>query len=142
MTKKNLFLNVTCEGIVDSDYELSSTAGSSIVSDAESGTMTFKWHVGLTLLISISALFVALIVPNISIVLGLIGGTCTSLLTYIMPAIFVTKLKLTDNDPTKRIVVWIFIVFGSFIGVLSTLYTILGIIDGDGDDDDLCEASR
>lgn len=129
-------------GIVDSDQEVSSTTDSTVVSDVESGAMSFKWHVGLTLVISVSALFVALIVPDISIVLGLLGGTSTALLTYIMPAIFNYRLNLAQNDPTKRIVIWLFIVLGTFVGTLSTVYTLLGIFDGNGGDDDLCEESR
>ena len=85
-------------------------------------------HVCLTLLISGSALLVAIMIPDISIVFGLMGGFASSLIGLIMPAAFYLKLKLATNRK-KKFYAWLLIVLGTIIGVLSTVVTIYSMFE-------------
>lgn len=58
-------------------------------------------HVSLTIAISSLALLVALVVPDISILFGFMGGTASSIIGFIMPGLF--ALKLT-KDPCNETV--------------------------------------
>jgi amino acid permease len=75
-------------------------------------------HVGVTLLLAGLALGLALIVPNISVVFGLLGGTTSSLLGFVVPGLLGLQIDRT------RISAWILVIFGSIIGVLTTGATV------------------
>lgn len=117
---------------------LSESQGSSPSSDANSGSMSFAWHTFLTLAISLSSLFVALSVPDISVVLGLMGGTSTALLTYIMPGVFIIRLGLAEEEALKKHVAWGFVILGTFFGIFSTIYTIIGMINP-SEEEEICQ---
>lgn len=77
-------------------------------------------HVVVTVLIAGSALALALIVPNISLVFGLIGGSLSSLLGFILPG----ALGIISGD---KYVGWIMVICGTVIGLVTTTVTILTI---------------
>jgi amino acid permease len=75
-------------------------------------------HTSITLLLAGLALGLALVVPNISIVFGLLGGTTSSLLGFIVPGLLGLQLDRTS------ISAWILVVAGSTIGILTTSVTV------------------
>ena len=79
-------------------------------------------HMGVTLLVSGGALVLALLIPNISIVFGLLGGTTSSLLGFIIPGLL--GLKLDPSDWTA----WSLVVAGGVIGVLTTAVTVISTL--------------
>ena len=79
-------------------------------------------HAGVTLLLAGLALGLALIVPNISVVFGLLGGTTSSLLGFVVPGL------LGLQKDKKRISAWILVICGSIIGVLTTGATVHSIL--------------
>ena len=79
-------------------------------------------HMGVTLLVSGGALVLALLIPNISVVFGLLGGTTSSLLGFIIPGLL--GLKLDPSDWTA----WSLVVAGGVIGVLTTAVTVISTL--------------
>jgi amino acid permease len=77
-------------------------------------------HAVVTVLIAGSALALALVVPNISLVFGIIGGSLSSLLGFILPG----ALGIVSGD---KYVGWIMVVCGTVIGLVTTAVTILTI---------------
>ena len=92
-------------------------------------------HVMLTLIISGSALLVAIVVPDISIIFGILGGFASSLIGLIMPASFYLKLGLGDDNKWMRYAAWILIISGAMIGLLSTAVTIHSIFQLEPEED-------
>jgi len=93
-------------------------------------------HIVLTLIISGGALLTALVVPDISVVFGIMGGTASSVICFIFPGLFVVKMKQAgdDDDPPhqpptlwRTIQAWILILGGSLIGILSTCVTLYNV---------------
>jgi hypothetical protein len=89
------------------------------------------------LIISGGALLAALVVPDISVVFGIMGGTASSVICFIFPGLFVLKMKPQAGDdgdddfppqppPTlwRTVQAWILILGGSLIGILSTCITL------------------
>ena len=89
-------------------------------------------HVGLTLGIAGLALLIALVVPDISVVFQLMGGTASAYVCFLMPA--ATAWRLRDRVPQMRTAsgraacVGLFLV-GLLVGVLSTAVTIDSLFD-------------
>ena len=89
-------------------------------------------HVFLTFMVSGGALLCALVVPDISVVFGVMGGTASSIICFIFPGLFVLKMKQAGDDtpsyllPTllRKIQAWALILGGSLIGILSTAVTL------------------
>jgi len=75
-------------------------------------------HASITLLLAGFALGLALIVPNISVVFGLLGGTTSSLLGFVIPGMLGLKVN------RKCISAWILVIAGSIIGILTTVVTL------------------
>ena len=93
----------------------------------------------LTLLISGIALFFAILIPNISILFGLMGGSASACICFIMPSLF--YLKTHEFGGSSRceliqyVLVWCLLVGGFVIGVLGTAVTIYSLIYEDRDSD-------
>jgi hypothetical protein len=90
-------------------------------------------HIGLTLGVAISTLLVALVVPNISVVFSLMGGTASAYVCYIIPAAAAwTIAGRSDPDgigggrgaPLGRAGCAALFSFGLVVGALSTATTI------------------
>lgn len=92
-------------------------------------------HFLLTLFLSGSALIVALLIPGISVVFGLMGGTAASIISFILPGMFVMNGGLSDESQENgipmgrsRFLPLLFVWGGASIGVLSTLVTVYGML--------------
>lgn len=80
-------------------------------------------HFLLTLLLSGSALIVALLIPGISTVFGIMGGSAASVIAFILPGMFLKETRGTSIEVLPFLLVW----GGIVIGVLSTGITIYGL---------------
>jgi len=78
-------------------------------------------HFLLTLLLSGSALVVALVIPGISVIFGLMGGTAASIISFILPGLFMM-------DDRRKALPYLFVVGGALIGFFSTFITIYGLM--------------
>ena len=94
-------------------------------------------HFFLTFLISGSALFCALIVPNLSLVFSLMGGTASAIIGFILPGLFALRLRIDKNKKSSLgywLLAWTLVIGGIVVGILSTTVTIYGMIfNNDGD---------
>lgn len=79
-------------------------------------------HAFLTLFLAGLALGLAMVVPNISVVFGLLGGTTSSLLGFVVPGLLGLKMD------RHRISAWVLVIFGSIIGILTTGVTIHSMV--------------
>ncbi|KAL7535603.1 hypothetical protein ACHAXR_006596 [Thalassiosira sp. AJA248-18] len=89
-------------------------------------------HFLLTLLLSGSALIVALLIPGISVVFGLMGGTAASIISFILPGMFLLDANATNEGNPRlskrsKLLAHFFVWGGTLIGVLSTGVTIYGL---------------
>jgi amino acid permease len=91
-------------------------------------------HVTLTVGIAGLALVMAILVPDISIVFGLLGGTSSSLLNFIMPGLFCLKTRSRNSSSTgvgslskQEIRAWCLVVGGTLVGVTSTAVTLYSL---------------
>lgn len=75
-------------------------------------------HASVTFLVAGVALGLALVVPNISVVFGLLGGTTSSLLGFVVPGLLGLQMD------KKCVNAWILVIAGSVIGVLTTGVTV------------------
>jgi amino acid permease len=91
--------------------------GDDIDEDVEPEFHIFQ-HASITFLLAGLSLGLALVVPNISVVFGLLGGTTSSLLGFIVPGMLGLKMD------SKCWSAWILVVAGSIIGLLTTTVTI------------------
>eukprot|EP00934_Nitzschia_sp_Nitz4_P002047 Nitzschia sp. Nitz4//scaffold7_size249615//223583//225280//NITZ4_001212-RA/size249615-processed-gene-0.162-mRNA-1//1//CDS//3329558547//2047//frame0 len=82
----------------------------------------FGQHVVVSLLVAGSALGLALVVPNISVVFGLLGGTTSALLGFVVPGLLGLEVDRSDKKA------WTLVVAGTMIGVLTTGVTIYSTI--------------
>ena len=89
-------------------------------------------RVGLTLTIAVGSLCMALVVPDISIVFQLMGGTAGAFTCYILPAAAAWRLR--DSIPmmrpaAARLACLALLALGVLVGVLSTAVTIDQLFD-------------
>ena len=99
---------------------------------ADQSTSTLE-HFLLTLLLSGSALIVALLIPGISVVFGIMGGTAASVISFILPGMFLRRIGNIDGVEgnawrKKQLISGTFIWGGVVIGVLSTGVTLYGLL--------------
>lgn len=90
----------------------------------------------LTSFISGSSLLIAIYVPDISLIFGLMGSSASSVICYITPAMFYFyTLKFMNEeinidhawkDKLKCFCVGIFLLIGIVTGVLGTIFTLIG----------------
>ena len=88
----------------------------------------------LTFVISGIALFFAILIPNISILFGLMGGSASACICFIMPSLFFLKTHDLSRD-VQYVLVWCLLVGGFVIGVLGTTVTIYSLIYDDHNSD-------
>ena len=120
--RPNLVPHMSLEGIIEVEEEVFST-----------DSPPFE-HFLLTLLLSGSALIVALIIPGISIIFGLMGGTAASIISFILPGLFLMdQREETDTNTTmmrrKHILPYLLVIGGTLVGVLSTWITLYGLFN-------------
>lgn len=137
----NIFpTRVTLEGLyekqqqqqhhIHSEVELASSAGTSGVEpllmprsyhdDDDDDDIPFHWwsHFFITLAICGVTLLLALVAPNISVVFGLLGGTTSSILGFILPGLVGMKV---DAHPGRA---HMLVVVGVVVGMLTTAVTV------------------
>ena len=88
-------------------------------------------HFLLTLLLSGSALIIALLIPDISIIFGLMGGTAASIISFILPGMFMMNNRDEgDSNGTRRkqILPYLFVIGGTVVGALATIVTLYGLV--------------
>ena len=88
-------------------------------------------HISWTLLLAGSALALALVVPNISLVFSILGGTTSSWLGFCVPGLLGLRLEADvgwtlapARSPWRRLVAWILLVGGIAVGILTTYLTV------------------
>lgn len=91
-------------------------------------------HFILTLCLSGSALIVALLIPGISVIFGLMGGTAASIISFILPGMFLRQMADVPDDEIgdarrrkQKLISKVFVGGGIVIGVLSTGVTLYGL---------------
>jgi len=91
---------------------------------AEEPEFHARQHQFVTLLVAGTALGLALVVPNISVVFGLLGGTTSSLLGFVVPGM----LGLAMDGNSNKASAWVLVVAGTLIGVVTTAVTLYSAI--------------
>ena len=89
--------------------------------DNDDENFHFVQHSMVTFLLAGIALGFALVIPNISVVFGLLGGTTSSLLGFIVPGLLGIQLN------RQRISAWFLLIFGSIVAVVTTITTIYSL---------------
>jgi len=91
----------------------------------------FDWvrHVAWTLILSGSALGLALVVPNISVVFSVLGGTTSSWLGFCVPGLLGLRLERDASQKSwaRCLVSWCLLLGGIAVGVLTTVLTVQSI---------------
>ena len=77
-------------------------------------------HVGLTLAITSLALALAMVAPNISVVFGLLGGTTSSVIGFILPGMVGMKVLHRNQQWKAQMMVG----GGVVVGILTTAVTV------------------
>ena len=102
----------------------------------QAGRYKCLWHSFLTLAIAGTTLLTALVVPDISIVFSLMGGTASAYVCYIIPAAAAWKLRgsipSVGGSLLGRIGCLSLLCFGLVVGILSTATTIAGLFHPEG----------
>lgn len=110
-----------------------------VSSDTSTSTME---HFMLTLVLSGLALIVALLVPGISVLFGLMGGTAASIISFILPGLFLQRIGdlsvveeglnfmpvSRDSRQRQQLLAHSFVWGGVVTGVLSTGVTLYGLL--------------
>ncbi|XP_071792147.1 uncharacterized protein [Asterias amurensis] len=84
-------------------------------------------------------LFVAETIPKFGIILGLVGGSTVTLLTFVFPSLFYIKLRRHENDewPREKLEIWEYILHAEIIlvglvgGIASTYSVIADLANAD-----------
>ena len=91
-------------------------------------------HFFLTLFLSGTALIVALLIPGISVIFGLMGGSAASVISFILPGLFIKQVCYEEIDlasstqQNQMLISRMFVWGGVVIGVLSTGVTLHGLL--------------
>jgi amino acid permease len=90
----------------------------------------WKMHIVTTLLLTGMVLVLALIIPNISVVFGLLGGTASSWLGFCVPGLLGLQLSKDHHEMTGEkllgtiVTSWMLLVGGIMVGLLTTGVTL------------------
>jgi len=145
-------VRVTLHGVIDQyfrvpdenevsivDVETTAASGElAVVSqEIQSGAHTrasFLEHFLITITVNVICLFMALITPNISIVFGLVGGSTSSLLGFIIPGLMAVKVVKEERARGCGHVWDVFlahamVIVGSIICVVTTIITAKSTLD-------------
>ncbi len=113
----SLVPHLSLEGIQDVDEDVNST---------ESPPLE---HFLLTLFLSGSALIVALLIPGISVVFALMGGTSASIISFILPGLFLMETNEANGRSSQRKIIPVLMVWGgTLIGVVTSYVTIYSLV--------------
>mmetsp|Transcript_22981 Transcript_22981/g.34855 ORF Transcript_22981/g.34855 Transcript_22981/m.34855 type:complete len:523 (+) Transcript_22981:65-1633(+) len=104
----------------DTESNIETMEPTTITADPPENTTLFQ-HVILTLGIAGAALGLALLIPNISVVFGLLGGTTSSIFGFILPGLLGRTLSSSKLQTCEA---YILIIGGTVIGIVTTTVTI------------------
>ena len=97
----------------------------------ESNLLPMDWvyHILWTLFLSGSALALALVVPDISIVFSVLGGTTSSWLGFCVPGLLGLRLEQDSLRPSwiRWTLAWLLLLGGLGVGLLTTILTIMSL---------------
>ena len=120
LTQAFLENNETAIGNVADAHEQGSVS-SQVHASGDEEAFDGKQHVFWSIVISALSLGMALLIPDISVVFSLLGGTTSSLLGFCVPG----ALGIHMRQSTQSIVIsWFLLVGGGILGVLTTAVTI------------------
>ncbi|GAX22165.1 solute carrier family 38 (sodium-coupled neutral amino acid transporter), member 7/8 [Fistulifera solaris] len=88
---------------------------------SESEPFDWKQHLFWSIFVSALSLGMALLIPDISIVFSLMGGTTSSLLGFCVPGALGIHMK---QNTTSIVISWLLLVGGGLLGTLTTAVTI------------------
>lgn len=99
-----------------------------------------------TFLISGSSLLIAIYTPDISTIFGLMGGSASTIICYVTPAMFYFYTHYTNNPQEnetwktlfKNICVGSFLIAGIVTGILGTVFTLISSNEENQDTKDVC----
>jgi amino acid permease len=106
------------------------------VDDDEEDVFTTDWirHVYWTFILTGTALGLALVVPDISVVFSVLGGTTSSWLGFCVPGLLGLRLGKDavdeERDWLRYILSWLLLLGGIAIGVLTTILTVQSLTSG------------
>ncbi|CAB9500228.1 Solute carrier family 38 member [Seminavis robusta] len=110
-----------------------------IITDETTADAGWLGHVAVTLFLTGASLGLAIVAPNISVVFGLLGGTCTSVMGFILPGLlgYMTAndfYQVDQNDNNNeanrgaaartRVLSLLLVVAGVLIGIITTAVTV------------------
>lgn len=98
-------------------------------------------HFVTTLLVSGAALGIALVVPDISVVFGLMGGFCSSLIGFVLPAGFFLRLGLHRRSRVAAAAARASMVLGTIVGIATTVVTVRGLFVAPPGREDVCSVA-
>jgi len=97
-------------------------------------TQTVSWRQNLleTAVILGVSVIIAMAIPQINTVFGLVGSTSSVTLNFIVPGLMYIKLLKkhpSKGSPVKRVGAMTLVVFGVVVGIVGTATTIIGLVD-------------
>lgn len=102
-------------------------------------------HVGLTFFMAAPSLALALVLPDISVVFGVLGGTANVYLCFVMPALIAWRLRhrtVLLRSRCGRASCLLLAGAGAAFGILSTAATVLDLLDGVPDSGGACDVNQ
>ena len=93
-------------------------------------------RVCLTCTITFLSLALAILTPNISLVFQLTGGLTSSIISFILPAVFALKTGYGSSSTWRRLATWTLGVSGAVLGVLTTAAAVNDVFKGSPDQDE------
>lgn len=81
-------------------------------------------HVVVTTGLVLAALLLAIFCPSINVVFGIIGGTCSAVVCFCLPAAFILKLEDGPTLGRKKLGPLILLIGAIIIGIVGTAVTV------------------
>lgn len=81
-------------------------------------------HVAITCTLVLLALLLAIFCPSINVVFGIIGGTCSAVVCFILPAAYMLKVLEGPMTKGEKLGPLVLLIGAAIIGILSTSITI------------------
>ncbi|XP_019373920.1 PREDICTED: probable sodium-coupled neutral amino acid transporter 6 [Gavialis gangeticus] len=87
-------------------------------------------HILVTLALNATVVLLAMYVPDIRNVFGVVGSTTSTSLVFVYPGLFYLKLSREDFISPKKLGACALLLFGIFVGLLSLILIIVNWING------------
>lgn len=99
-----------------------------LISDGSSQKVPHAYRVRIGILLSAISCFLALFVPDVAVVVSVLGACCSSTLSMTMPALFALKMGSSGTyctTKTDRIIAWLMLVGGVGFSIIGTAMALL-----------------